>query len=57
LSQQSHRANLFEESAMASFRERLSARGHDPFEWLLTRAPNDPAIRRLVEAAATLARA
>ncbi|HEX6640878.1 MAG TPA: class I SAM-dependent methyltransferase, partial [Thermoanaerobaculia bacterium] len=57
LSQQSHRANLFEESAIASFRERLSARGHDPFEWLLTRAPNDPAVRRLLEAAATLARA
>jgi SAM-dependent methyltransferase len=57
LSQQSHRANLFEESAIASFRERLSARARDPFEWLLTRAPNDPAVRRLVEAAATLARA
>lgn len=57
LSQQSHRANLFEESAIASFRERLSARGRDPFEWLLARAPNDPAVRRLLEAAATLARA
>jgi 2-polyprenyl-3-methyl-5-hydroxy-6-metoxy-1,4-benzoquinol methylase len=57
LSQQSHRANLFEENAIASFRERLSARGRDPFEWLLARAPDDPAVRRLLEAAATLARA
>ena len=57
LSQQSHRANLFEESAWISWRERFRARGHDPFEWLLDHAPHDPAIRGLLETAATLARA
>ena len=57
LSQQSHRANLFEESALYSWRERFRARRCDPFEWLLARAPNDPAVRSLLETAATLARA
>ena len=57
LSQQSHRANLFEERAFYSWRERFRARGVDAFEWLLARAPQDPAIRRLLETAATLARA
>lgn len=57
LSQQTHRANLFEESALASWREKFNARGHDPFDWLLARARHDPAIRRLLETAATLARA
>ncbi|HYC60212.1 MAG TPA: class I SAM-dependent methyltransferase [Thermoanaerobaculia bacterium] len=57
LSQQTQRANLFEERAFYSWRERFRARGHDAFEWLLERAPQDPAIRRLLETAATLARA
>jgi SAM-dependent methyltransferase len=57
LSQQEHRANLFEESTFYSWRERFRARGCDPFEWLLSRAPDDPAVRRLLESAATLARA
>jgi SAM-dependent methyltransferase len=57
LSQQSHRANLFDESAFHSWRERFRARRCDPFEWLLARAPDDPAVRSLLETAATLARA
>lgn len=57
LSQQEHRANLFEERAFYSWRERFRARGCDPFDWMLARAPNDPAIRSLLETAATLARA
>lgn len=57
LAQQERRANLFEESAPASFRERLGAHGRDPFAWLLERAPRDADVRRLLEAAATLARA
>ena len=55
LSQQSRRANLFEESTFLSWRERFRAHRCDPFEWLLARAPDDPAIRRLLETAATLA--
>lgn len=57
LAQQPHRANLFEESAIHSWRERMRARGHDPFDWLLARAPDDPGIRGLLGTAATLARA
>jgi 2-polyprenyl-3-methyl-5-hydroxy-6-metoxy-1,4-benzoquinol methylase len=57
LSQQSRRANLFEENAFLSLRERFRARGVDAFDWLLANAPRDPAIRGLLETAATLARA
>jgi hypothetical protein len=57
LSQRTQRANLFEERALYSWCERFRARRCDPFEWLLARAPNDPAIRSLLETAATLARA
>jgi 2-polyprenyl-3-methyl-5-hydroxy-6-metoxy-1,4-benzoquinol methylase len=57
LSQQTHRANLFEESAFLSLRERFRARGSDAFEWLLANAPQDPVIRGLLETAATLGRA
>ena len=57
LSQQPHRANLFEERAFLSLRERFRARGSDAFDWLLANAPDDPAIRGLLETAATLARA
>ncbi len=57
LSQQPHRANLFEESAFLSLRERFRARGSDAFDWLLANAPHDPAVRGLLETAATLARA
>jgi SAM-dependent methyltransferase len=57
LAQRPHRANLFEERALLSWRERLRARGTDPFEWLLARVPDDPDVRRLLETAATLARA
>jgi hypothetical protein len=57
LSQQPQRANLFQESAFYSWRERFRARRHDPFDWLLARAPDDPAIRSALETAATLARA
>ena len=39
LSQQPHRANLFEESAFLSLRERFRARGRDAFDWLLAHAP------------------
>jgi hypothetical protein len=54
--QQPHRANLFEEKAFLSLRERFRARGSDAFEWLLANAPHDPVIRGLLETAATLAR-
>jgi hypothetical protein len=54
LSQQPHRANLFEESVFLSLRERFRARRSDAFEWLLANAPQDPAIRDLLETAATL---
>jgi hypothetical protein len=57
LSQQPHRANLFEESAFLSLWEWFRARGSDAFDWLLANAPDDPAIRGLLETAATLARA
>ncbi|MFL6248176.1 MAG: class I SAM-dependent methyltransferase [Thermoanaerobaculia bacterium] len=57
LAQQNRRANLFEERAFYSWRERFRARGCDPFDWLLARAPRDPAVRSLLETAATLARA
>lgn len=57
LSQQEQRSNLFEESAFYSWREQFRARGCDPFDWLLSRAPSDPAIRSLLKTAATLARA
>jgi SAM-dependent methyltransferase len=57
LAQQPQRANLFEERAIHSWRERMRARGHDPFDWLLMRAADDPAIRGLLGTAATLARA
>jgi SAM-dependent methyltransferase len=57
LANQPHRANLFEESSFYSWRERFRARRCDPFEWLLSRAPDDPAVRSLLESAATLARA
>jgi 2-polyprenyl-3-methyl-5-hydroxy-6-metoxy-1,4-benzoquinol methylase len=57
LSQQPHRANLFEERAFLSLRERFRARGSDAFDWLLANAPDDPAIRGLLETAAGLARA
>ena len=57
LSQQSHRANLFEERAFLSLRERFRARGSDAFEWLLANAPQDPVVRALLETAAKLGRA
>ena len=57
LSQQQTRANLFEESAWYSWRERFRARRCDPFDWLIARAPDDRAVRSLLETAATLARA
>ncbi len=57
LSRRTRRANLFEESALYSWRERFRARRCDPFEWLLARAPKDSAVRSLLETAATLARA
>ena len=57
LSQQPGRANLFEEGAFLSLRERFRARGSDAFEWLLANVPDDPAVRGLLETAATLARA
>jgi 2-polyprenyl-3-methyl-5-hydroxy-6-metoxy-1,4-benzoquinol methylase len=57
LSQQPHRANLFKESTFLSLRERFRARGSDAFDWLLANAPDDPAVRGLLETAATLARA
>ncbi|HYI08574.1 MAG TPA: class I SAM-dependent methyltransferase [Thermoanaerobaculia bacterium] len=50
LSQQPHRANLFEENA------RIGRLGRsDPWEWLLSLAPRDPGVRALLETAATLA--
>ncbi len=54
-SQQSHRANLFEERALYSWRERLLALGSDPWSWILRRMPGDPPFVGLVETAATLA--
>ena len=57
LSQQAHRANLFEEKALLSLRERFRARGSEAFDWLLANAPRDPAVQGLLETAATLARA
>ncbi len=57
LSQQEHRANLFEENRWVSWRERFRARGRDPFEWLLAQAPRDEAVQALLRTAATLARA
>jgi SAM-dependent methyltransferase len=57
LSQQPHRANLFEEKAFLSLRERFRARGSSAFDWLLANAPPDPVIRGLLETAATLGRA
>jgi hypothetical protein len=54
-SQQTHRANLFAERALYSWRERLLARGTDPWSWVLHRMPDDPPFRKLVETAATLA--
>jgi len=56
-SQQEARAPLFRESALLGIRERLLARGSDPWTHLLRRAPADPAIRALLETAATLASA
>ncbi|HUP59117.1 MAG TPA: class I SAM-dependent methyltransferase [Thermoanaerobaculia bacterium] len=55
LSAQAHRANLFHESNLAAFLERFRARGRDPWEWIIDRAPDDPAIRCLLRTAATLA--
>lgn len=57
LAHQSKRSNLYAESRLCTLRERWRARGCDPFEWLLARAQHDPALRPLLEAAATLARA
>lgn len=54
-SQQAHRANLFEEKAFYSWRERLLARGRDPWSWILRRMPPDPPFVNLIETAATLA--
>jgi len=56
-SQQEARASLFRESALLGLRERLLARGSDPWTHVLRRAPSDPAIRALLETAATLASA
>jgi 2-polyprenyl-3-methyl-5-hydroxy-6-metoxy-1,4-benzoquinol methylase len=55
LATQEHRANLFEERRVLEWRERFRARKHTPFAWLLARAPDDPAVRGLLETAATLA--
>jgi hypothetical protein len=53
LAQQPHRANLFEENASLP----RGVRDADPFDWLLANAPSDPAVRALLETAATLGRA
>jgi SAM-dependent methyltransferase len=50
LSQQMNRANLFEENWSVG---RLGK--SDPWQWLLSVAPRDPAVRALLETAATLA--
>jgi 2-polyprenyl-3-methyl-5-hydroxy-6-metoxy-1,4-benzoquinol methylase len=55
LAGQPERANLFEERRVLEWRERFRARKHTPFAWLLARAPDDPAVRGLLETAATLA--
>jgi hypothetical protein len=55
LATQPRRANLFEERRVLEWRERFRARKHTPFAWLLARAPDDPAVRELLETAATLA--
>ena len=57
LSGQERRANLHRESRLLGWRERLRAGGRDPWEWVEQRAPDDEAIRCLIRAAATLARA
>ena len=54
-SQQPRRANLFEERAIYSWRERLLALGSDPWSWILRRMPDDAPFVDLVETAATLA--
>jgi SAM-dependent methyltransferase len=56
LSQQSKRANLFEERAVYSWRERLRARGADPLSWVLAHAPEDDAVRGLLSTLAQLVR-
>jgi SAM-dependent methyltransferase len=56
LSQQEHRANLFEERAGYEWRERFRARGRDPLAWVLARAPRDEAVRCLIETAAKFLR-
>jgi SAM-dependent methyltransferase len=50
LSQQSRRANLFDEQTRIG-----RVGGGDPWEWLLSLAPRDRAVRALLETAATLA--
>jgi hypothetical protein len=54
-SQQAQRANLFQERRAYEWRERLRARGRDPWQWALALLPDDPPFLRLVETAATLA--
>jgi hypothetical protein len=54
LAQQPHRSNLFEERTLLSLRERFRARNTDAFDWLLANAPDDSAVRALLETAARL---
>jgi 2-polyprenyl-3-methyl-5-hydroxy-6-metoxy-1,4-benzoquinol methylase len=56
LAQQPTRAILHRERTFYTLRERFRARGRDPWQWLLERAPDDPVLRPLLHAAATLAR-
>jgi 2-polyprenyl-3-methyl-5-hydroxy-6-metoxy-1,4-benzoquinol methylase len=57
-SQQPHRANLFAERRIYEWRERLLARGRDPWQWAIERMPQDEPFVKLMEtAAATLASA
>ena len=55
-STQSQRANLFRESRLLAALERFRARGHDPWQWVESRArAADPSIKALLRTAATLA--
>ena len=55
LSRKPHRANLFRESRLAGWWQTRGA--SDSWTWLLHRAPEDDAVRCLLQVAATLARA
>lgn len=50
-SQQPHRANLFAERRVYEWRERLLARGRDPWQWAIARMPQDEPFVRLMKTA------